>query len=630
MLTLIRKHAQSWLIKVLLGLIIVTFVISFGVGQFANPKQVLVKIGSQEIMVRDFQQLYQRELDTLRRQFPENADEVATRQNLRKRVYDNMVDRILVRQAAADAGLLVGDGEVSDSITALEVFRQENEFDPDLYRRILQQNRRTPQGFEEETRTDLLVGKYQRNLIAGLVVGGAEVEQRYRLENQQLEAEFFHFDPKLYLKRSKSDPAAEKEYHQKHTREFMRPAQTRVSYFVLPLEKVEAGTKVRAKAVERHYKRFLEEKFTTPKEVRASHILRKLTEKPTAEQEAAARALLESILERLGNGADFAELAKKHSQDASKNRGGDLGFFKAEEIFSQISRAAFGLEKGGLSGVVRSPFGFHIIKVTDVKPAVVKTFAEVRAEIEKTLKALRAERRLELEAERLPGRIEAEGLAAVAAGWELDRETTDWFDASTTLPGLGRAAALYGQARTRRKGKAGVWRRNPIRGHVLFIVEEKRPEFLLPLDEVRAKVAEKVRVQRSEETALKEAREAIETITSPESFAKVAKDNGFAIKATRFSALARVVPEVGFNLQFQSTAWGLTGEKPYGLSVNGTTAHVIFLKRRFFPEPEKAAEAKKAIAARLENEWAQYFISREIDRLAAATGVEVVAPELVP
>lgn len=628
MITAIRNHARSWVVKVLLGVISVTFVISFGVGQFAADKLVLVKIGGEEILVSQYTREYERELDRLRQRYPENAEVFAQQLNLRKQVYDRIVNRHLILKAAESSKFFVSDAEVSDSITSQPGFHVENRFDVDTYRYILNQNRLTPEKFEERTRQDLQLEKYQRNLMAGLVVAQAEIDERYRIENEKVEVEAFQMEAAKFRKEVKSDVAAEKAYYESHKKVFTQPEQYRIEFFVLPLAKVEPAVKVKERAIKRFFERNQEAKYTTPKQVRASHILKKVPQDAPAETMAKVRKEMEKIVAEAKKGGDFAKLAARHSEDYTKDKGGDLGFFEHEEMLPEFSDAAFSLEPGNLSGIVRTNFGLHLIKVTEVKPAVVKGFEEVKAEIEKDLIAQRAERKLGLEADRLPRRIGKEGIEAAAREYGLKATTSPWFDNRKTIPGVGSSAPLHAQLRTRKVGDSGVWRRNPVQGHVFYKILEKKAASLKPFGTVRKQAAQKVIAERSEEAAVAAAKAAFKNIKTYQGFKAAAKKRSAILKTTSFTAIEYSVPEIGTNKEFQQAAFRLSKEKPFGLSIKNKTAHLLFLKRRFLPKIDKEQEAKQQIETRLNNEWAQYFIDKEIERLKVATEIEVITPEI--
>ena len=629
MITTLRKHAQGWLIKVLLGLISITFVVSFSIGRFTADKLVLAKVGDNEISVNEFNREYEQRLDVLRQRFGENADAMAVQLNLRKEVFDQMVNRLLVLSAAREQGLVVTDEEVSAAITPQAAFRVDDRFDRATYLRVLAQNRITPEAFEERTRHDLQAEKFQRNLLAGLVVGKVEVDQRYRIENEKVVVEAFQMTPAAFKSKVASDAEAEGSYYDAHKQDFMQPDQFKLRYFVLSLGQVEADVKLKERAIQRYYERYQDERFTTPKQVRASHILKKLPQGALAEQETKARAELTEVLKKARRGADFAALAKKHSQDASKDKGGDLGYFVQEDMLPEFADAAFSLKRGEISEIVRSNFGLHVIKVTGVKPGATKSLQEARPEIEKTLRNQRAERKLNLEAERLPQRIAKEDIETVAAGWKRELVTSGWIDATGVLKKLGSTRGLYGQLKNGRVGESGVWRRNPVQGHVFYRILQKKDAFQKPLADVRKQVTQKVLATRMADAAVEEAKSAFKRLTTYKAFKAEARKRKLNIVTSEFTSVDTSIPEVGLNRDFQSAAFRLTADKPFGLSINDKTAYLMYLKKRHIPNAKDEENIRTQITVRIQAEWAQYFLQTELDRLKAETEIEVVTPELV-
>ena len=629
MLTLLRDHAQSWIIKVVLSVIILTFVISFGVGQFTASKEVLVKVGSEEILVRDYNKRYQEEMDKLRRQFPDNAEQFALQFNLRRQVYDRMVDRSLLLQAAQREGLVATDQEVSDAVQALDAFHLNGKFDYSTYRSILTQNRLTPESYEDTVRKDLLVGKYRRNLLAGLVVSRDEIEQRYRLENEKVEVDYFAVDPAKFKAQVKSDTEAEQAFYDKNKAQYMESAKFKINAFVLPLKAVEGKASVRDKAIERYFERHKDEEFSTPKQVRARHILKKIASDASEEDKTKAKTLLQELRNRITKGEDFAQLAKKHSDDATKSKGGDLGFFTREEMLPEFSNAAFELKKGDVSSIVSTAFGLHLIQVTEIKSGSVKTFDQVKDQIKSKLLAERAERSLEVEAGRLPKRIKEEGIEAVAKEFGVKVENSGLFDSTGRINGVGAAAAIYNQLRGRKKDDAGVLRRNPVQGHVFYQVVEVKPTSQKTLDQVRAQVAARVIEEKAAQAAVDAAKKAGTTINSLEAFKAFQAKSGSAIKTAKFSAVDRMIPDLGPNKEFQQVAFRATKEKPFGVAVLGNQAHLIRLKNRGLAENKEAEQMKKEIANQLEQQWAQYFFDNQMERIREDITVEVISPEFV-
>ncbi|MCH8883816.1 MAG: SurA N-terminal domain-containing protein [SAR324 cluster bacterium] len=176
MLTAIRNHAQSWFIKVLLGIIVLTFVISFGIGTFSGTKEVLVRLGNHEILVSDFTRQYQNALENLRQQYPDNADTIAEQTNLRPQIYNQMVNRYLMLKEARAQGFAVTKDELQNAIRAQSMFHVDGNFDFNTYRTILSRNDFTPESYE--ARMDSVLDRIERcpvptiAAITGACTGG--------------------------------------------------------------------------------------------------------------------------------------------------------------------------------------------------------------------------------------------------------------------------------------------------------------------------------------------------------------------------------------------------------------------------------------------------------------------------
>jgi peptidyl-prolyl cis-trans isomerase D len=628
MITDLRKFSQSWGAKFILFLVVVPFVISFGYGTFTASKEVVAKVGTFEILVPQFSQTYQEQLDSLRQRFPDNAEIVAQQLNLRERVLDQIVNRRLLLNEAEDLGLRVSENELREAISSMPGFQVNNAFDFGVYQAVLKQNNQAPETFEARLREDLLLQRVQRTLTAGVVVSPSEIDQRYRIAAEAVEADYVYVDPAKF-KPTPAGAEAIQAYYDKHPADFAQPAQYRARYFILSLKQMEEGAEIPPRAVERYYERNLEAEFTTPRRVRASELLKRMPANAPEAEVAAKRKEMETALKAAQAGGDFTALVKKHSDGGGGAKAGDLGFFGKEEMPAAVADAAFALKTGQVSGIISSPFGLHILKVTAVQAEVRKPLAAVRAQIEKKLKAERAERRLELELERLPGRIQKDGLEASAKEFKAVIAETSWFDGTQTLPALGASAELYGRVKGRRANDVGVLKRNPVQGHVFFQVREAKEAFTRPLADVRAQVETRVAEEQRREAALAEAKTAFPALKAPEDLAAYAKKRGFALKTGSVAASSTNIPGVGPNREFQQAAFRLTKQQPFALSILGNQVHLLHLKRRYFPKPGEEKQKKSEIAGQLEQEWRQFYLGAALQRLREKYPVKVLIPELL-
>ena len=624
MLTAMRQHAQSWFIKILLGIIVITFVISFGVGTFSNPKEVLVKVGNEEILVSTYLKQYEREYDALRQRFPENADALAKQINLRKQVYERTINRHLMRMAAAERGMRILDQEVSDSIQAQPVFQINNRFDTITYQDILRQNGLTAESYEADLRQDLLLQKYQRDLVNGLIVGQQEVEQRFRLENEKVEVAYVYVDPKAF--KLNETPSAErvKAFYEKNPELFTQRQQFKIDYFILALEHLEGSVSVRERAINRYYERHLQTEFTTPRKVRASHILKRVkSDHPPQEQEAIKKSL-EGVLAQARDGGDFGQLAKEHSEDPSKESGGDLGFFSVEDMVREVADAAFALKPGEISGIVRSPFGFHIIKVTAEEPEARKSLEEVRAEIEENLRNQRTERKLELESERLAAKMESDGIAAVAASLQRPVENSGWVDGLSPLANLGQPVALYNQIIRSKGGNFGVWKRNPVQGHVFYKIVERKESTVRPLEKVIDQVTAALKTEMEAELAVENAKKQGAELKSAAQMETAAKKLGLAIKQASFTSTDSSIEGVDEHKEFQRKAFQLTPGGEPGVAIGNNKAYWLHAVKRVLPGEEEARNLKQQLQQKIQGEWEQVLVAKELTRLKGIQKIEII------
>ena len=629
MLNTLRAHAQSWVIKVILGIIVLTFVISFGIGTFSSTKEVLAKLDRQEILVRDFNRRYQEEFDRLRRQFPDKADKLAQQFNLRKQVLEQMINRELMLREARRQHFAVGDQDVQDAVRSEPAFQANGRFDFETYRTILRNNGLTPESYETRMREDLLLQRYQRNLLSGVTVSLTEVDQRFRMEHEKVELEYTFFDPERFRGKTEASPEEVKAYYDSHAAEFMTPDRFQLRYAVLTLAELQKSVRLPDRAAERYYERHVEDEFTTPVRVHARHILKRVDPKATDEQKQTVRKAIDALLAEIRGGKDFAEVAKAQSEDLTKDKGGDLGWFKKGDMVPAFEEAALALAPGQISDVVSSPFGLHIIQVLEKQAGLTKSFNAMKGEIETRLLEERAEQKLTLEADRLPQRIQKEGLDAVAGPLGLTAKETGWFDGGSVLEGLGAMKALHDQIRTLQSGDAGVWRRNPVLGHLFYQVTGKQPATLRPFEEVKDLAQIKVLAQKRVVAAEAAAKAAADSVKTEADFRRAAEEHGLAIRTGALSARETRIAEVGDDPEFFRAALQLAETMPFAVSNHEGRSYLLHLRKRYLPDVKNVDMEKQQLAGRLKREWEQYFLEKEYERLRSESSIEILRPEFV-
>ena len=382
----LRKYTDSFLFKLLLGFISVTFVISFGMGSFfGDRKEVIARVDETEILQRDFQRMYGQQLESLRQRLGENADQIAQQVNLRQQVFQQLIDRQLLLNMAESLNLRATDLEVQEYIRQQPYFQKNGQFDFETYETLLSQNRLPTEDYEESIRLDLLLQKKQQLLTAGIIISERDVEQRFQLQNEKLEVRTLQLLPQVFLDEVSVSEEQAQQYYQENPDEFQTLPRYRLAYFILGINDLTKVEDVRERAIRRYYERNIET-YTTPPEVRARHILLRVPGDANDEAKAERRQQLQEVRERIVAGAGFAKEAKEISQDMTKEKGGDLGWFKPGEMVPAFESAAFGLQPGEMSDIVESPFGLHLIKVEERREGGQQPIEEVREEIVAILK----------------------------------------------------------------------------------------------------------------------------------------------------------------------------------------------------------------------------------------------------
>ncbi len=619
----LRNQSQSLLFKIVLVFIAVTFVISFAY-TLGDRKEVLARINSKELLAQEYQQVYDRQLDNLRQTFGENTEQFVQQMDLRQRVFDQLFNRSLILDAADRRGVYVTDEELSDHIQQMEYFQKDGRFDPETYRAVLAQIHRPADLFEEELRSDLLFQKYQDQLLVGLSVSDAEVEQLYEYENAVVELDYLTFDPENFLDQTTYTDEELQQHYAANSKNFQSTKQYKVEYFTLGLEAFEESAEIRDRAIERYYEKNIED-YLTPAEVKARHILVKASADMSEDERDAKRKQLEGILKLLNEGSDFEEVAKQHSEDLSKTKGGDLGWFKPGEMVPAFEAAAFALQPGQISEIVESPFGFHIIRVDEKKEESQQAIEEVREGIVATLKEARAEKMLEVEYDRMEDAMKEKGLVELAKTYQTEVKTTDWFDESGVIDGLGSVRPLVSKLDLEEAGNFGRWRRNPVQGHVFYKLSEIQEPSTKPFEEVQEDVIRAVRLAKAQELVVQTAQGETDAMLAGETLAAIAERNNLEVDTTSLTSQTEMIPGVGRSADFKKNALELNETTRLNASQYEGKIYLMVFKSRSLPEDETGSE-HAAIRDRLFQSLRQAFFEKEVKRLKDDADYKILNP----
>jgi peptidyl-prolyl cis-trans isomerase D len=389
-LALLRQH-RRWF-YVFLWVVILSFVIlyipSFDPQQQQLADDTLATVGGQTIRTREFQAAY---VDQIRRfqQMSQGRldDAMIERLGIREQVLSSLASQKIIGLEATRLGIKVDDDAVARAITEDPNLQVNGAFvGADRLRSFLQSQGKTLRDFEEDVRRQLQAERFQRLVTDGVQVAGAEIEAEFRKRTDLARAEYVHVMTASYEGESAATDAEAQARFEANKEAYRLPERRRVSYILVDPAPLRAKTVVQGSEIEAYYRNRASE-FQTPEQVCGRHILLKVRGEGGAEgrPEAEAKSLADKALARVQRGEAFEAVAKAVSEDTSASSGGSLGCFPRGQMVPEFEAAAFALAAGATSDLVRSPFGFHIIRVDSrVAPGVIP-IEQARARIQAIL-----------------------------------------------------------------------------------------------------------------------------------------------------------------------------------------------------------------------------------------------------
>ena len=525
MLEMMRKHAGNWIIKILLGAIALAFALSWGVYNYGEQAQrVALTVNGEPITQSQLRQEQARLSEQARAQFGKQFDQLSGLLNLEERAKEMLVERILLFQAANQIGITVAQSEIQAKIMSIPAFQRDGRFDYGLYQRLLARNRLTVEEFEASQRNELIMNKLSALVAGSAQVTPLEVDQALTMELEQLKAVYQVFSPGDYKDSVKAAPADLEKYYKANKGRYLVPEKLVLQYIVFPSSDQRDKVKIHEDDVKDAYE-LNRGKYARPERVHARHILIKLPENADKAQDAEAKKKAKEILALAQKpGADFAKLAKEHSQGPSAAEGGDLGYFQRGRMVPEFEKLAFSLGKGKV-GICKTRFGYHVVKVEDHQKAQTTPLEKVRAEIveglterqAKELAAAAAERAFDLGAAGTPAKELAQKL-------KVDLVTAPPTELGKEIEGLKGLKGLKQAVDGIHPGQV-----LPIMsfdgGSVLAYLEKKIPETYKPLKEVEADVKASVLEAKADQAAQKAAADYLKKLAAE-------KDAVAALKAS--------------------------------------------------------------------------------------------------
>ncbi|MCZ6874480.1 MAG: SurA N-terminal domain-containing protein [bacterium] len=564
------RQAQGWMIKGVLWAVVMAFVMtifySWGVQSSSGPtRSEVATILGVPVELREFQQVQNRLYQNYRNLFRQQPNfDLREQFNFREMALEQIANRHLLLRIAQENGLVVTDAELYDQIASNPAFQQQGRFDAAHYRTVLQSQAPAVslQRFEQEQRQTLLLDKVRNFIRQTVQVTDAEVEQAYRWERERVAARFVALVPSLFGSDVQVTAEAVQAHYEANRDAYREPERRRIRYVAIAPSRFRTAGDVAEVDIADHYAAH-HEAFRRQEQVRARHILFKVAPDAEPGQVDEIRAKAEKVMRQLRDGAEFAALAEEHSEDAATaEEGGDLGLFARGQMVKPFEEVAFALQVGAMSELVRTPFGYHIIRVEDKIEAGVKPLVEVRQEVISKIQDEKARRAVLMFVDDLIVTLEEapEQFAALAEQHELALTVTPFVRSTGQVSGLEgvpdigrRAFALVGQGVDTVEGANGTY--------YIFQVAEVKPSAIAEFTVVENRVKESLRHQRSDDLASQTADDWAAQIQAGALLSDLATQRQVRVNETQLFARNDAVPRVGRQAAFNQIAFGLrTGE----------------------------------------------------------------------
>lgn len=516
MFDLIRKNNRT--LMFLLFLLIVPSFVLFGVEGYMNmgDKGVAVaRVNGEDIHQSEWDATHRREVDQLRQSMPTVDPKVLDSAEARYATLERIVRDRVIRAAATDAHLTAGDARLASELQQNQVIASlrgpDGRIDMARYRQLAAQQGLTPEGFEQQMRLELSSRQVLGGLSNSAFASATQAKVALGAFLEKREVQLQRFDAAEFAAKVAPTDEEIEAFYKANPTLFQAPEQVDIEYLVLDLDSVTKGISINEADLKAYFEQNVA-KTTGQEERRASHILIAAPASAPAAERAAAKAKAQQLLAQVKKAPDsFAELARKNSQDkGSAVRGGDLDFFTRGAMVKPFEDAAFAMKKGDISDVVESDFGYHIIRLTDIKVPRQRTFEEMRPQLEAELRRQQGQRKFAETADGFSNGVyeQSDTLKGVAEKYGLPVRTATGITrepAQGATGPLGNArllGSLFSADSLERKRNTEAVETGPNQLASARVVKHQ-PARTRPLAEVKDQVRERLRATRGAELARK-------------------------------------------------------------------------------------------------------------------------------
>ena len=579
----------------------------------APGKGIIAKVSGENITVEQVRQTAHDMAEQQAQQYGKNASMLLPFliQQDTQRAVDQLIGREALLTEAQHLGLKATPEEVKDE---LQHGRYASTFFPGgtfigeaEYQGLLQQHNLTPAMFEDDVAKQIVIGKLQAMITSSASVSDTAIRQEFTKQNTKVKFEYAVLKQEDIKKSLHPTSEELKAFYDSHQKTYANsvPEKRKIKYAVLDAARIQGGVQITHDDLQAYYNAHRDQ-YRVPEQVKVSHILiktplagadGKVDEKGVAE----AQKRAEDLLKQLNAGAKFEDLAKKNSEDpGSAKEGGSLGWIGKGRTVPEFEKAAFSLPKGQMSDLVKSSYGFHIIRVDDKQDAHMKTLDEVKGEIEPVLKQQKVQEAAQKQAEELLAQAKAQGLEAAAAakGAAVAVVTSDFFGRRDVVPGVGPAPQFMDAVFTTAE-KSPPEMASTSQGFAVFQLLAVKPPSTPTLEEIRARVETEFKNERASILLSQKTQELSDRAKAEHDLKKAAKELGATVKTSDFVLPDGQVPDIGSMTGEASVAFSMKPGDISGPVNSGANGAVISLLEVQAPTDDDFAAKRDEIREQL-------------------------------
>lgn len=628
MLDFLRKKKRSWIITFLLGVIILVFIAFYGGSKYRDTGSPdVAQVNGDVITQREFAIQYERAVDRYRDLLKGSlSPEMLKSLNIKRTLLDQLIQKRLLLQEARQLGLTVTDDELANFLSLAPEFQVGGRFNKERYIQLLSMNKLTPEEFEEEQREQLTVQRLYGVILDSVQVPEAEVRDRYRLEQEKIDLNFIRLPLNQFISAAKVTEEDIKTFYDRNKDTLKEPLKVQVEYRSYPFDLFASSVQLSDKEVEDYYQANRDSKFHQPKEAKLRYISVRVTPEADAKQKEAARVRANRLLADTRAGKDFAELAKKESDDPTAAKGGDIGWVVQGQLPPAIDKVVFGLSKGAISDVIETPGGLQIVKVDDVKEEKTLALKEASDQIKSTLKTEKGKREAAKNADRDREKVLSRGdFSQLAQDNRVATHVTSLFANGEVLPEIGQNPEFYKTALGLKSNEISPVIEGNKAYYLLRLKQRKEPS-VPPLEAVKASIEKNLKESKAQELMLQKANGLLEQLKKEKDIGKVAEQNGLKVEETGwFLRNAPQMPKIGELTELRGTGIRVTTQRPIAERVytQKDAAYLFVLKESQGADMERFEKEKDSLMKQALAESRQRVVQKFIEGLQSKAQIQI-------